>query len=127
LARFQFESGIVSFSFSFTFVSFGASRLLVSWCVGGRYGMPYSGEDHGKSRRPGAEDRGWSHWSGTRWPGDREVGWRHLRSAPCTWRRGAQVSWLILKTKVDSLWVVWPKNHSDGFRRFGLKSGGDGF
>jgi hypothetical protein len=23
--------------------------------------------------------------------------------------------------------VVWPQNHSDGFRRFGLKTGGDGF
>jgi hypothetical protein len=31
------------------------------------------------------------------------------------WRRGAQVSWLSLKTKVDGLWVVWPQNHSDGF------------
>jgi hypothetical protein len=32
-------------------------HLLVSWCAGGR------------SRRPGAEDRGWSHRSGTRWSG----------------------------------------------------------
>jgi hypothetical protein len=23
--------------------------------------------------------------------------------------------------------VVWPQNHSDGFRQFGLKTGGDGF
>jgi hypothetical protein len=23
--------------------------------------------------------------------------------------------------------VVWPQNHSDGFHRFGLKTGGDGF
>jgi hypothetical protein len=23
--------------------------------------------------------------------------------------------------------VVWPQNHSDGFRRFGLKTGGDDF
>jgi hypothetical protein len=22
--------------------------------------------------------------------------------------------------------VAWPQNHSDGFRRFGLKTGGDG-
>jgi hypothetical protein len=36
LARFEFESGIVLFCFSFTFVSFGESRLLVSWCAGGR-------------------------------------------------------------------------------------------
>jgi hypothetical protein len=29
-----------------------------------------------------------------------------VRSAPCTWRRGACVSWLSLKTKVDDLLVV---------------------
>jgi hypothetical protein len=23
--------------------------------------------------------------------------------------------------------VVWPQNHSDGFRQFGLKTGGDSF
>jgi hypothetical protein len=42
--------------------------LLVSWCAGGGCGMACSNEDHGRSRRPGAEDRGWSHRSGTRWP-----------------------------------------------------------
>jgi hypothetical protein len=31
-------------------------------------------EDQGKSRRPGAEDQGWSHRSSTRWPNDQEVG-----------------------------------------------------
>jgi hypothetical protein len=36
--------------------------------------MTCSDEDRGKSRRPGAEDRVWSHRSDTRWPGDREVG-----------------------------------------------------
>jgi hypothetical protein len=34
--------------------------LLVSWCVCGRYGMVGSDEDLGRSRRPGADDRGWS-------------------------------------------------------------------
>jgi hypothetical protein len=34
LARFEFESGIVLLCFSFTFVSFGESHLLVSWCAG---------------------------------------------------------------------------------------------
>jgi hypothetical protein len=34
---------------------------------------------------------------------------------------------LSLKTKVDGLWVVWPQNHSDGFRWFGIKTSGDGF
>jgi hypothetical protein len=44
--------------FSFTFVSFRESRLLVSWCAGGRGGMACSDDDRGRSRRPGAEDRG---------------------------------------------------------------------
>jgi hypothetical protein len=103
LARFEFESMIVSFYFSFIFVSFGESCLLVSWCAGGRCDMACSYEDHGRSRRPGAEDRGWSHRSGTRWPGGREVRWCRVRSTPGTWRLGARVSWLRLKTKVDSL------------------------
>jgi hypothetical protein len=34
---------------------------------------------------------------------------------------------LSLKTKVDGLSVVWPQNHWDGFLRFDLKIGGDGF
>jgi hypothetical protein len=50
-----------------------------------------------------------------------------VRSAPDTWRLEARVSWFSLKTKVDGLRVVWPQNHSDGFRWFGLKTSGDGF
>jgi hypothetical protein len=72
--RFEFESGIVLFYFSFTFVSFGESCLLVSRCAGGRCGMACSDEDRDRSRRPGAEDQGWSHRSGTQWPDGREVG-----------------------------------------------------
>jgi hypothetical protein len=34
---------------------------------------------------------------------------------------------LGLKTNGDSLWVVWSQNHSDGFRQFDLKTGGDIF
>jgi hypothetical protein len=75
--------------------------LLVSWCAGGMCGMVCSDEDCDRSRRPSADYRGWSHRSGTRWPSDREVGWRRVRSAPGTWRLGARVSWLSLKTKVD--------------------------
>jgi hypothetical protein len=101
--RFKFEFGTVLFCFSFIFVSFGESCLLVSWCAGGRCGMTCSDEDHGRSRRPGVEDWGWSHRSGTRWSGGREVGWRRVRSAPDMWRLGARVSWLSLKTKVDGL------------------------
>jgi hypothetical protein len=39
--------------------SCGESHLLVSWCAGDRCGIAGSDEDHGRSRRPGAEDRGW--------------------------------------------------------------------
>jgi hypothetical protein len=104
--RFEFESGIVSFCFSFTLVSFGESRLLVLWYAGGRCGMVCSDEDRGRSRRPGVEDRGWLQRSDTRWPGGREVVRCRVRSASGTWRLGAQVSWLSLKTKVDGLSVV---------------------
>jgi hypothetical protein len=101
--RFEFKSGTVLFCFSFSFVSFGESRLLVSWCAGGRCGMSCSDEDRGRSRRHGAEDRGWSHRSDTWWLRDREVGWRRVRSTPGTWRQGARVSWLSIKAKVDGL------------------------
>jgi hypothetical protein len=30
--------------------------------------MVSSDEDRGRNRRPGAEDQGWSHRSGTQWP-----------------------------------------------------------
>jgi hypothetical protein len=36
------------------------SHLLVLWCAGDRCGMPGSDEDRSRSRRHGAEDRGWS-------------------------------------------------------------------
>jgi hypothetical protein len=65
--------------------------------------MTCSDEDRGRSTRSGAEDWGWSHRSSTRWLGDREVGWRRVRSAPGTWTLRARVSWLSLKTKVDDL------------------------
>jgi hypothetical protein len=110
-----------------SFGSFGESCLLVSWCVGDRCGIVCSDVDHGRSRRPSLEDRGWSVRSGTRWPDNREVGWHCVRSAPYTWKRGARVSWLSLKTKGDGLSVVWPQNHWDCFSRFDLKTDGDGF
>jgi hypothetical protein len=47
-------------SFIIIFVLFGKSCLLVSWCAGDRCNMTGSDEDHGKSRRLGTEDRGWS-------------------------------------------------------------------
>jgi hypothetical protein len=105
--KFEFESGTVSFYFSFIFVSFGESCLLVSWCAGDMCGMTCSDDDRGRSRRPAVEDRRWSHRSGTWWPGDREVGWRHVRPAPCTLRKEARVSWLSIKTKVVKGFPVW--------------------
>jgi hypothetical protein len=36
--------------------------------------MAGSDEDRDRSRRPGAEDQGWLHRLGTRWPNDWEVG-----------------------------------------------------
>ncbi len=54
--------------FTFIFISFGESRLLVLWCVDGRCDMACSDEGRGRSRRPGAEDKEWSHMSGTQWP-----------------------------------------------------------
>jgi hypothetical protein len=44
-----------------------------------------------------------------------QVSWRCVRSALCTWRGGARISWLSLKTKVNGLLVVWPQNHWNDF------------
>jgi hypothetical protein len=65
LARFEFESGTFQRVLPTILVSFGESCLLVSWCVGGRCTMAGSDEDRGRTKRPGAEDWGWSHRSGT--------------------------------------------------------------
>jgi hypothetical protein len=54
--------------------------------------MACSDEDRGRSRRLGVEDQRWSHRSGTRWLGGREVGWCRVWSAPGMWRLGAWVS-----------------------------------
>jgi hypothetical protein len=113
--------------FTFILVLFWESCLLVPWCAGGRCGIMDRDEDRDRSRRPGVEDRGWSHRSGTRWSDDREVGWHRVRSAPCIWRRGVHVSCLSLKTNFDGLSVVWPQNHWDGFLWFGIKTGDDDF
>jgi hypothetical protein len=53
--KFEFESGCFVY-FTFVFVLFGELRLVMSWCVGGRYSMAGSNEDRGRSRRPGDED-----------------------------------------------------------------------
>jgi hypothetical protein len=74
LVRFEFESRTFRWVLPNIFVSFGESRLLVSWCAGGRCGMVGSDKDRDRSRRPGAEDQAWSHRSDTRLLDDREVG-----------------------------------------------------
>jgi hypothetical protein len=52
--------------------SCGESCLLVSWCVDDRCDMMGDDDDLGSSRRPGAEDQGWS--STGRVLGDRTIG-----------------------------------------------------
>jgi hypothetical protein len=59
--------------------SCGESRLLVSWSVGDRCDMVGSGEDLGRSRRPGAKNQGWS--STGQVLGDRMIG--RLGDAVC--------------------------------------------
>jgi hypothetical protein len=43
--------------FTFIFVLYRESRLLVSWCAGDRCDMAGSDEDHNRSRRPSVEDQ----------------------------------------------------------------------
>jgi hypothetical protein len=45
-------------SFYFYLCLYGESRLLISWCVGGRCDITGSDEDIGRSRRPSADDWG---------------------------------------------------------------------
>jgi hypothetical protein len=78
--------------------------LLVSWCAGDRCDMTCNDEDRGMSRRPGADDRGWSHRSGTRVPDGRVAS---CAVCPGTWRLEARVYWLSLKTKVVEGFPVW--------------------
>jgi hypothetical protein len=66
---FEFESG--TFLLLYICLCFmWRIALLVSWCASGRCGMVSSDEDRGRSRRPGAEDWGWSHRLGTQWSND---------------------------------------------------------
>jgi hypothetical protein len=46
--------------FTFIFGLYGESCLLVSLCAGGRCGMVGNDKERDRSRRPDAEDRGWS-------------------------------------------------------------------
>jgi hypothetical protein len=95
-------------------ILFGESPLLVSWCAGDRCDVVGCNKDHGRSRRPGAEDWRWS--STARILGGRTI--ERSGDAVC----GVQIFWFGLKIKVDSLLVVWPQNHWDRFSGLGLKT-----
>jgi hypothetical protein len=58
LPRFEFE--FRKFPWFYPICSCGESHLLVTCCACDRCDMAGSDEDCGRSRRPGAEDRGWS-------------------------------------------------------------------
>jgi hypothetical protein len=76
LTRFEFESETRSFVLLLSLFRL-ENRVCLSHGVqvaGGRCDMTCSDEDHDRSRKPGAEDRGWSYRSGTWWPDDRKVG-----------------------------------------------------
>jgi hypothetical protein len=70
--RFEFESRTFLLFYLYLYfiwrIAFGC-LVVCRWQV--RHGG--SDKDCGMSRRPSAEDRGWSHRSGTQWPGDPEV------------------------------------------------------
>jgi hypothetical protein len=86
--------------------------------------MTGSDKNHEKSRRPGAEDWGWS--STGQVLGGRMI--ERLGDIVCGMhhRQGVRVSSFGLKTKVYGLSVVWPQNHWDGFPSLGLKTGSSG-
>jgi hypothetical protein len=60
MSRFEFKPGTFLWFYAVAFVLCRESHFLVSWCVGDRCDMADSDEDYGRSRRPGAEDQGWS-------------------------------------------------------------------
>jgi hypothetical protein len=57
---FEFESSTVLVVLLPLSCSCGKSCLFISWCTGDKCGMVGSDKDHGRSRRPGVEDREWS-------------------------------------------------------------------
>jgi hypothetical protein len=125
------------------FCSYEESCLLVSWCAGGRCDMVANDEDHGRSRRPSAEDQRWS--STGRYSMARRSGGWVMPCAVCTvhiemrstsflveTQNQGRVSWLSFKTKVDGfliwaskltalVWRFWPQNHRVSFLVYASK------
>jgi hypothetical protein len=98
-------------------------HLPVSWFVGNRCDIVGSDEDRGRSRRPGAEGRGWSRTSRVlggqmidrmgdnvcglyRAQGDEEHGFFGLALKP----RSIVCQWFGLKT-IGTCFLVEPRNH----------------
>jgi hypothetical protein len=101
-------------SFTFILVSCGESCLLVSWCAGSRCDMAGSDEDHGRSRRPGAEDRGWS--SIGRYSVAGRSGGRVMPCVVCT---------MHMEMRSTSF-LVESQNQGQRFLGLGLKTGSSG-
>jgi hypothetical protein len=112
--------------------------LLVSWCAGDRWSMAGNDKDRGRSRRLGADDRGWSSTgrvlddqtierlgdtvcSLQHAQGDEEHVFLGLASKP-----KSAVSPGLASKPVATILVVWHQNHSLGFPGLGLKTRGYG-
>jgi hypothetical protein len=67
-----------------------------------------SDEDCDSSRRPNAEDRRWSHISGTLCPDDWEVKWCCIWSAADTWR----LEWISVRRKHRRFCFAWVSRSS---------------
>jgi hypothetical protein len=100
--RFEFESGIVLFCFSFLLSLFRVENRV---CLS--RGVQVAGAAWRAATRTVARVADLVQRTGDgrtgRVLGGRVVGWRLVRSSPGTWRLGARVSWLSLKTKVEGL------------------------
>jgi hypothetical protein len=118
---------------SYYLCSCGESHLLVSWCAGSRCDIAGSDEDRGRSRRPGAEDRGWSAQVG--YSVAERSGDRVMSCAICTMHiemrsmdflvepqnQGRRFSGLGLKTSSSGL-VIWASKSPRWFLGLGLKT-----
>jgi hypothetical protein len=101
-------------SFTFILISCGESCLLVLWCAGSKCDMVGSDKDRGRSRRPGADDRGWSITGQVL--GGRVIG-----------RPDDAMSGLYHAMEMRSVgFLVWPQNPDQHFHGFGLKTGSSG-
>jgi hypothetical protein len=83
--------------------------LFISWCVGDKCDMVGSDENHGRSRRPGTEDSGWSSIG-------RVLGGRMI---PC-------VVYTMHKETKSTGFLVWPQNQGRRFPGLGFKTDGSG-